>query len=130
MNVLALHLDLVRTRHVLVEDLFSNRHQTRMRYPRAVVSGFHFPKLVLTYLVHRGLVRSGIIFDRDLRGHTTHSVDLPLVTSLNEQVYVRLEESLVHRHFRAIRKNHVGPVSKLLDVAEDVIPPAAVQPAE
>ena len=45
-HVVALAVDLVRRRHVLVEHLLGDRHQARMRDPGAVVAVGHFALLV------------------------------------------------------------------------------------
>ena len=47
LHVLALAIDLVRRRHVLVEDLLRDRHQAGMRDPGAVVAVAHLAQLVV-----------------------------------------------------------------------------------
>ena len=73
-------------RHVLVEDLFGDRHQAGMRHPGAVVPGLHFAQLVLPDLFERLLIGLRIVLDRNLRGHAAHGVNAAAVAGLDQQV--------------------------------------------
>ncbi len=97
-----------------------------MRDPRAVVAVLHLTKLVGAHLRERLFVLLRVALDRDLRGHATHRVDAAAMTGLDEQARVRAQETLVHRDEAAVGERHLAR-ALLLDEAEDVVPPAAVQ---
>ena len=126
-RVVALHVDLVLARHLRVEDLARDRHEARVRDPGAVVAVVHLALLVGAHLRERSLVRRGVVLDRDLRRHPAHRVDVPAVAGLDEELDVGAEKRLVHRHLATIGEERGRLVRELLDVAEDVVPPAAVE---
>src|SRR2546430_15977324 len=75
-------------------------------------------------------VRGRVVADRDLGGHAAHRVRPAPVTGLDEQLHVGLEEVALHGHGGAVGQQELAPVPELLDEAEDVVPAAAVEPAE
>ena len=70
---------------------------------------------------------TGVPLDGNLRRHAAHRVDTTPVTSLDQQLDIGLEEMPVHGDGGAVGKRQVLAITELLDEAEDVIPPAAVQ---
>src|SRR5690349_9514881 len=88
----------------------------------------HFPELVLADLLERLSVQRRIALDGDLRRHAPERVNSPAMTGANHQLGVALEKRLLHGDLSAIGQHALRAASQLLDVAEDVIPAAAVQP--
>ena len=127
-DVLAQTLQLVGTRHPLVEHLLGERDQRRMRDPGAVVPFAHLAQLVGAHLVHRLGVGVGIVLDRNLRRHAAHREGAAAVAGLDQQLRVGPQERRLHRHLPAIRHDERRVVLQRLDRAEDVVPPAAVEP--
>ena len=69
-DVLATTVQLVRRRHVLVEDFDGDGRQGRVGNPGAVVAGTNLAQLVGADALHGLVVGGGVVLDRDLRGHT------------------------------------------------------------
>ncbi len=69
---------------------------------------------------------SGSSWTRYLGRHPAHRVRAALVAGLDGQERVGPHERDGHRHQVPVREQHVV-LAELLDVAEDVVPPAAVQ---
>ena len=127
LHILAFHVNLIGRLHVLVEDFLGDRDQARVRYPGAVVAGFHFAKLILTHFFHRRGVCRSIIFNRNLRRHAAHRMDLTTMARLDQQVHIGLQEMFVHGDRHAIRHHEFRMILERLDEAKDIIPAAAVQ---
>lgn len=70
-DVLAAAEELVRSRHVLVEDLGGNSSEGRVSNPGAVVASANLTQLVGADVLHGLLVEGRVVLDRDLSGHTT-----------------------------------------------------------
>jgi hypothetical protein len=68
--------DLIRTQHVLIEDLSGDFVNQRVGDPRTIMTVGDFPKLVCTDLVHCDLVCFFVAFDGNLSGHSTNGGDL------------------------------------------------------
>lgn len=60
---------------MLVKDLTSNRVDEGVSNPSAVVTSSDFAELVSSDLGHGDLVGLGVVLDRDLSRHATHSGD-------------------------------------------------------
>lgn len=86
-----------------------------------------FTQLVGTDLVHGGFILLGVVSDGDLSGHAAHSVDAALVASLDEETDVGVHEGDGHGDLRAVRQDELRVLAEALDVAEDVVPAAAVE---
>lgn len=97
-------------RYVRIENLLCDRHQTRVRDPRAVVTGSDLAELIRPDLIERALVRLRVVLDRDLGGHSAHGVDSAPVASPDQEVHIGFEKMALHRDLRTIRKHEVGPV--------------------
>ncbi len=126
-HVVALAVNLVRRLHVLVEDRLRDRDQARMCDPGPVVAVGHLAHLVGADLRERGLVRLGVVLDRDLRGHAAHRVDPAPVAGPDEELHVGAQEALVHGDEGTVREDVPGVGPESLDGRELVVPPAAVQ---
>ena len=69
----------------------------------------------------------GVAAGRDEGGHAAHCERAPAMARLDEQLAVGAHERHGHRHGRAVRQHELGPVTELLDDAEDVVPATGVQ---
>src|SRR5690349_7428529 len=98
-----------------------------MSDPCSVVPCFDFPELILADLLKRPLVRFLIVLDRYLSCHSTHCMNLTLMTRLDQQIDVSFEKCFVHRYLGSIRQHELRSVAKLFDVGENVVPAATVQ---
>src|SRR5207253_11328099 len=85
LDVFALFVDLIGLRHHGVERIERELYHSRMRHPRPVMAVVGFALLVGPHLGERVLVRLWIILHRDLRGHSTHSKNVPAVTRLDAE---------------------------------------------
>src|SRR4051794_25343000 len=92
------------------------------------MTGFDLAKFILPYFVEGLLIGNRVILDWNLSGHSSHGVNAALVTCLDEKIHIGLQKCLIHGDFGAIGKDHVGPMSELFDVTENVVPAAAVKP--
>ncbi len=128
LDVFALDPNLVRLRHVRVENLLGHGHQAGMRHPCPIMPCLDFTQLILPDSLNRLLVGLGIVLNGNLRGHAPHGVNAAPVAGLDQQVYVRFEEVAIHRDQRPIGQQKIRAVAKLLDETENVVPAAAVQP--
>ena len=126
-HVIALHVDLVRALHVLVENILGHGDQAWMRDPGAVVPGLHFAQFILAHFGQRLFVGRRIVLDGNLRRHSAHGVGAAAVARAGSARPRRSQEMLRHGDFGAVRENEVGALAEFLDEAENVIPAAAVQ---
>jgi len=69
-DVLAADKDLVRSQHVLVENLHGTMGEIRMGNPCAVMASLDFAELVRFDFVHGGRIGRRVVLDRDLSSHT------------------------------------------------------------
>ena len=99
-----------------------------MRNPRAIVPVAGFAFLVGAHLGDGFLIRHWIGLHRNVRGHSTHGVDVAPMTRLDGKFRITAHEVGRHRDLRAIGQHGMGVAGKFLDEAEDVIPAAAIQP--
>jgi hypothetical protein len=119
-------VELVGLGHVLVEDLFGEPDHPRMGNPGPVMAVLGLALLILSYFVVGELSPFGVIAAWDLGRHPPHRVRAALVASLDGKQRVSAHERYRHRHRVAVRKQHVV-FAELLDVGEDIVPPAAVE---
>jgi len=99
-----------------------------VRDPAAIVAVGRVARLVAAHSLHRLLVRLRIVLDRDQGRHTADRRRVALVTGLQQQQRVRPHERRRHRHPGTVGKAEIAVELELLDAAEDVVPPARVQP--
>src|SRR5215218_4699800 len=119
-------VELVGLRHVLVEGLFGERDHPWVGDPGTVVAVLRLALLVLSHLVVGELRPFGVIAAWDLGRHPPHRVRAALVAGLDGEKRVSAHERDRHGHRVAVREEHVL-FAELLDVGEDVVPPAAVE---
>ncbi len=125
-HVLALAGELVRA-FELAEDFHRDLHEIGMGDPGAVMAVGGFAFLVGADLVEGRLVRRLVAFDRNLRGHAAHREGAALVAGLYQQQRIGIEEGIAHHDLRAVRQDEVRVFAEALDVAEDVVPAAAIE---
>src|SRR5690606_37110300 len=95
--------------------------------PGAVVAGGDLAQLVGADLGQRAVVGRGGVVDRNLRRHPAHRVRTAAVAGVDQQLGIGAQERLVHADLAALGQDPVGGRTEGLDVAEDVVPPAAVE---
>ena len=86
-----------------------------------------FAVLIRAYFGERGLVRGGIILDRNLCGHAAHGKGAALVAGLDQQQRIGAHERAGHGHQAAVAKDEILLGAEFLDAAEDVIPAPAIE---
>lgn len=123
----AADVHLVRRGHVLVEDFGGDGGEDRVRNPGAVVASADFAELVLSHVVHGGVVGFLVVLDGDLSGHAAHGVHAATMACLDEKTDIGVHEGHGHGDARSIWEDEVGILAELLDDAEDVVPSAAVE---
>ena len=74
-DVLSSDVVLVGSLHVVVEYLHGDGNETRVSDPSSIVTSFDFSLLVVSDLVHSGLVGDGVVLDGDQGGHSAHGGD-------------------------------------------------------
>ena len=126
-HVVALDVELVRRRHVRVEDFPGHGDEARMSHPGSVVAVLDLAQLVRADLVEGGPAGVGVVLDRDLRGHAPHRVRAAPVAGLHEQLRVGAQERLLHGDLASIGHHERGVSAQRLDRAEDVVPSPAVE---
>lgn len=126
-DILSSSVDLVRSGHVLVENLGGDDGKLGVSNPGTVVAGGHLSELVLVDTLHGNLVGSSIVLDGDLSSHTAHGVDASLVAGLDEELDVSRHVRDGHGNVTSVGENKLGMVLELLDEGEDVIPSATVE---
>src|SRR5207245_11071878 len=84
-DILAPHGNLMRARHMAIEDLAGHGHERRMGDPRPVMTLPYLAQLVLADLLQRGGVRGGVALDGDLRGPPAQRVNAPAVARLDSE---------------------------------------------
>ena len=99
-----------------------------MGHPRPVEAGLRLAFLVLAHLRERRLVDRRVLAGRDERRHPAHREGPPLVAGLHQQVGVRLHHRRPHGDRAAVGQGEALGVAEVLDDAEQVVPPAGVQP--
>src|SRR5215218_10008573 len=119
-------VELVGLGHVLVEDLFGEPDHPGMGNPGPVMAVLRLALLVLAHLVVGEFRPFWVVAAWDLGCHPPHRVRAALVAGLDGKQRVGAHERNGHRHRVAVREEHVV-IAKLLDVGEDVVPPAAVE---
>lgn len=62
-----LHVQLIRSGHVRVEDLHRDRDEARVGHPGAVVARLDFTQLIRSHLLQRRLVGFWVVTDGNLR---------------------------------------------------------------
>src|SRR5262249_24179668 len=97
------------------------------RHPRPVVAVARLAGLVRADLLERDAVLPLIALARNLGGHASDRVRSAPVAGLDEEQAVGPEETLVHRHARAVRQSRAGISPEVLDEADDVVPAPAVE---
>src|ERR671921_649853 len=118
-------VELVGLGHVLIEDLFGERDHTGMGDPGPVVAVLRLALLIFSNLVVGELGPFGVVAAWDLGRHTPHRVGAALVAGLDGEQRVSAHERDRHGHRVAVREEHVM-FAELLDIGEDIVPPAAV----
>ena len=104
-DVVALPVDLVRRRHVLVEHRLRDLDQAGVRDPGAVAAVGRLAHLVRAHLLHRRLVRRAIVLDRDLRRHAAHRERIAPVAGLDQQqAYARMNGAVMVTCARSARQ--------------------------
>lgn len=126
-DILSSSVDLVRSGHVLVEDLGGDDGKLGVSNPGTVVASGDLSELVLVDTLHGDLVGGGVVLDGDLSSHTSHGVDASLVAGLDEQLDVRRHVGDGHGDVSTVGQNKLGVVLELLDEGEDVVPSATVK---
>ena len=119
--------ELVLGRHQPVENLHRDRHEIRVRDPRAVMAVGGLALLVGAHLGEGGLVGGRVVLHRDLRRHAAHRECAAAVAGLDQQQRIGGEEVRPHRHGRAVGREEARVLAQPLDEREDVVPAAAVQ---
>ncbi len=100
-----------------------------MRHPGAVEAVRRLAGLVVAHLGQGDGVHLGIAPARDERGHPAHGVRAPAVAGLHQQLGVGAHERCCHGDRIALGQHELAPPgAELLDDAEQVVPPARVQP--
>lgn len=107
---------------MLVEDTAGDRFNKGVSNPGSIMSSSDLAKLVSADLSHRNFIRLGVVLDRNLCRHATHSSDLAPMASLDEQTNVGIHEGDGHGHIFSVRENSATVSPALLDEAEDVVP--------
>src|ERR1044071_10158487 len=97
--------------------------------PCSVVAICGLAMFVFADLWQRFFIRAGIRFDGDICSHSTDSKGTPFMTHFYAGERVGTHERGSHRHLGAIRDNKLMPASKFLNIAEQIIPTATIQPA-
>ena len=85
LNVCSLLVDLIRLRHHGVECIERKLYHSRVSHPRSVVTVAGFAFLVGPDFGKGLFVQFRIIFDWDLRGHSTHRENISPVTGLDAE---------------------------------------------
>ena len=98
-----------------------------MRDPGAVVAVARLPLLVRLDAGEGGGVGLRVVLDRDLSGHAPHGEGAPAVAGLDQLQGIGAQERLIHSHGRAVGGQAVALRADALDVAEDIVPSAAVE---
>src|SRR5215211_7442802 len=119
-------VELVGLGHVLVEDLFGERDHPGMGDPGPVMTVLRLALLVLAHFVVGELGPFGIVAAWDLGRHPPHRVRTAPVAGLDGKQRIGADVLDRIRHRVAGREEHVV-FAELLDVGEDVVPPAAVE---
>src|ERR671912_1679565 len=119
-------VELAGLQHVLVEGLLGERDHPGVGDPGPVVAVLRLALLILAHLVVGELSPLGVIAAWDLGRHPPHRVRAALVAGLDGKQRVGAHERDRHGHRVAVREEHVL-FAELLDVGEDVVPPAAVE---
>ena len=83
--------------------------------------------LVRFHLLECAGIGGFVILDRDEGAHTAHGVRAAAVTDLDHAQGVGAHEGRGHRDHGAVGQHFVGARLEPLDIAEDVVPAAAVQ---
>ncbi len=125
-HVLALAGELVRA-FELAEDFHRDLHEIGMGDPGAVMAVLGFAFLVGADLVEGGLVGGFVALHGDLRRHAAHREGAALMAGLHEKERIGVEEGVAHHDLRAVRQDEVRVFAEPLDVAEDVVPTAAIE---
>jgi len=119
--------NLVRSWHVLVKDISGQLHQARVSHPRAIMTCLDLTELVIGDLGDGGIIGLWVILDRDLCGHSTHGVNTPAMTGLDQELNVRVHEGHRHGHISPVRQHKLRIVPQSLDGGEDVVPATTVE---
>jgi hypothetical protein len=126
-DILAAHMHLVGSGHVLVEDLGCDGGERWVSHPGTVVAGTYLAKLVGANLCHSSIVCLLVVLDGNLSSHTTHGVDASLVAGLDQELDVCVHEGACHGDRVSVGQDEVGVLAETLNGAEDVIPATAVE---
>ena len=127
LDFFAAHVELVGSRHVLVEDLSGNAGEDGVSDPGAIVAGADLTQLVGAHGVHCLLVGFLVVLDRDLGCHAAHGVHTAAVAGLDEELDVCVHEGNGHGDGAAVGKDEIGVVAEALDDGKDVVPTTAVE---
>jgi hypothetical protein len=127
LDFLAADVELVGSRHVLVEDLGGDAGEDGVGDPSAVVAGLDFAQLVGADRVHCLLVGFLVVLDGDLGCHAAHGVHTAAVARLDQELDVGVHKGHGHGDGAAVGENEVGVVAEALDDGEDVVPTTAVE---
>src|SRR5579871_536335 len=98
-----------------------------MRHPGAIVAGPDFTQLVFAYFGHGRLIGLGVVLDGNLRRHATHRMSTAPMAGGYQEFDIGSQKRLRHGDLGAVRQDALRAIAELFDVAEDVIPTAAVQ---
>jgi hypothetical protein len=69
--------NLVGTQHMFIKYFASNPIDQGVCNPSAIMTSCNLTEFVRSDLLHRHLIGFGVILDRNLRRHATHSSNLP-----------------------------------------------------
>ena len=127
MNIIEQPLELIRSRHVLIEDIHCQRYQARVCDPGTVVSVANFAFLVRPHFCQRALVGLRVVPDRNPRCHATHRIGAAPMAGLDKQLRIRSQEMAGHCDFGTIGQYEFRIAPEFLDETEYVVSAAAIQ---
>lgn len=107
LDFFAAHVELVGSRHVLVEDFGCNAGEDGVGDPGTVVAGADFAQLVGAHGVHCLLVGFLVVLDGDLSCHAAHGVHTAAVAGLDEELDVSVHEGDGHGDGAAVGEDEV-----------------------
>ena len=120
-------MNLVRCRHVFVEDFFRDHYQGGVSHPSSIVAIGGLAFFIGAHFRHGGIVRGGVVFDRNLRRHATHRRRISAMASFHQEQRVTTHKWAGHRDVITIGEYDIFVVAKFFNATENVVPAAAIQ---
>ena len=95
-HIIAFAVDLIFLRHDGVEGIKRELDHAGMRHPSAIVAVMRFSLLIGAHFGKSFFVRLGVVFDRNLCGHSAHGESCSPMACLNAEQGVRVHEMRRH----------------------------------